>query len=515
MEITRSNDTSVALLPTSKISSAVSTLSAVPNNPNDTAAACCEDGKPAVNYFDAAACGIKPYNKSLAMALTLNCAIGTGCVGLPYAFSEAGLVLTSFLLIFGSITSILSMNYIIEALSRAEGLLSQSSDLKMSYRKFDYAMLGSVLISNVWGRELVLVVMGIYCSGALWSYASVFSSSMASIFYMFVYSTTCDVYSSGLIADGCQMAYLGAMGLFALVVLTLVLKDMQDQATLQRLLTLYRVVALSLMLITLIVKIAAEPSAMARRMAAIGTSNWSKFPKGFGPSMLALTCHFNMPEVLQPLVKKSDAQFVALVSLVLSSVFYLALGLLGAVAFDDVNPLITLNFADFSMCGASGFGTCLPSASTFRVTMGLIVRLLLLLFPVVNVASAYPLVGISLGDNMLSSLPLPWITRMGSRQRAKQFCRLVAAGCPLILATLFKKLDLILTLGGLVGFTVTLTLPCMFQVQSIRKCVSTFATSATDFTVPWVSAERTAIALGVLSIAITISAFSTLAVTGV
>ena len=85
----------------------------------------------------------KTYGPAVTLAMTLNYVIGTGCFGLPYAFMEAGIGLALTLMIVGVMGSLITMNYTLESLARAEGVCAATSGgvprHQITYRKFEFA----------------------------------------------------------------------------------------------------------------------------------------------------------------------------------------------------------------------------------------------------------------------------------------------------------------------------------------------------------------------------------------
>lgn len=450
--------------------------------------------------------GVKPYGPAITLAMTLNYVIGTGCFGLPFAFKEAGIVLTASLLSIGVLGALVTMNYTLESLARAEGVCAATRGgaprHELTYRKFDFATIGE-MFAGKFGKVTVQVVMALYCIGALWSYASVFASSVASLFFSYVLGDACDAYALHPTA-ACLDAYYVCMAIFSAIVISMVLLDISDQASIQKFLSVYRIAALLLMLVTMLIKIGVDGTdALAARYTAIGAFNWSNFGKGFGPTLLALNCQYNMPDALQPLNPKSAARRVAFAALIIAGSFYLLVGLLGALAFDELNPLASLMWSTYTGCG-NGWDTC-SSTNPF----GVVVQLVILIFPVVNVTSAYPMVGVTVGDNLLMSVPKTVSARLGMAT-TRNVCRLLAAAPPLVLAVVFKKLDFIFAVAGLFGFLLGLSIPCWFQVIGSRYCKRVWGFSGaaiTPFTEPIIStvgfaATFLAITFGILAVAI-------------
>uniref|UniRef100_A0AAV1UWX3 Amino acid transporter transmembrane domain-containing protein n=1 Tax=Peronospora matthiolae TaxID=2874970 RepID=A0AAV1UWX3_9STRA len=459
--------------------------------------------------WDSGHTAVKPYGPAVTLAMALNYIIGTGCFGLPYAFMEAGIGLSLTLLVVGVLGSLITMNYTLESLARAEGVCAATGGgvprHQITYRKFDFATIAEMFVGRM-GKVAVQLVMGLYCVGSLWSYASVFSSSTASIFFTYVVGDSCDVYGASP-SPGCLDAYYVFMAIFSVIVLSMVLMDISDQALVQKFLSVYRLVAFALMFMTMTVKVVSDGSdAMASRYAAIGLVNWQNFGKGFGPTLLALNCQYNMPDALQPLNPKSKARFVAFAALLIAGSCYLLVGLLGALSFDEINPLATLMWSSYSGCG-NGWDEC-----GYSNPFGIMVQLIILLFPVINVVSAYPMVGVTVGDNMLKSFPSHLTARLGEGF-TRSLCRLSVAAPPILFALAFKRLDFIFAVAGLFGFLLGLTIPCWFQVIGSRYCQGVWGFSGaaiTEFTEPVVSSVSFARGFLALTFVITAVAISTI-----
>ncbi|ETV92630.1 hypothetical protein H310_13081 [Aphanomyces invadans] len=472
---------------------------------------------PPLDPLDAAAMSVRPYGTMVALAMTLNYMIGTGCFGLPYAFASAGLGLTSFFLVLGFVGALITMNYTLETMARAEGVVSNTKgtlpDNRLTYRKIDFSVIGDIFAGSM-GYSVVQSVLVLYCLGSLWSYASIFASSIASMVFTYVWNDSCDAYAVDATASCVNMYYI-SMLVFSVIAITMVLMDLGDQATIQKFLSVYRIVALFLMLVTLLIKLSHEGiDVISARLAArdAWAFNWRNFSVGFGPTLLALNCQYNMPDAMQPLHTsvKSKARMITFGAMTISGVFYLLLGILGAIAFDQVNPLASLMWSDFTGCG-NGWSQC-PSGSPSWI--GSIVHIVVLMFPVVNVTSTYPMVGLTVGGNLLTSLPKAWTAPLGAT-RARNLSRLIAAIPPLILATLFKKLDAIFTFAGFFGFALGLIIPSWFQVISIKYNQRAFQSdlaAMTPYGLPVVSSVLFATIFLYLTFAFTIAALVSLAV---
>ncbi|KDO29770.1 hypothetical protein SPRG_04887 [Saprolegnia parasitica CBS 223.65] len=449
-------------------------------------------GLSSVDSTDAEAMGVKTFGPVLTVAMALNYMIGTGCFGLPYAFSIAGIGLTSLFVIVGYMGALITQNYTLEAMARADGVATAAPGAlplnRLTFNKYGFSRIGEIFDGKR-GYVTVQSVLVCYCLGSLWSYASIFASSTASVFFTYVLDDVCDVYAPHT-SIGCMEAYYICMLLFTVMTITLVLMDLGDQAVIQKFLSAYRIIAFGIMFVTMAFKLSVDgASAVSDRLAA--REHWAfnlrNFGAGFGPTLLALNCQYNMPDLLQPLEfsKKGLVRRITYTSISISAFCYFMLGFLGSIAFDNVNPLATLMWTDFSGCG-NGWSVCASGRPTWY---GSVVHIIVVMFPVMNVASSFPMIGLTVAGNILPSLPKAITAPLGPR-RTQDFSRVLAVTPPLLLATIFKKLDAIFTYAGILGFAIGLIIPSWFQVVSVKYCRRVYGNTEaekTPFTAPVLS----------------------------
>jgi hypothetical protein len=83
--------------------------------------------------------------------------------------------------------------------------------------------------------------------------------------------------------------------------------------------------------------------------------------------------------------------------------------------------------------------------------------------------SCFPLIAISLSENLRSSIPTRFAERYTTGE-LKTFCRILACVPPLVLTCVSGQVDLIFLVAGAVAFMIQLIIPCLLQWTSIRYC---------------------------------------------
>jgi hypothetical protein len=128
-----------------------------------------------------------------------------------------------------------------------------------------------------------------------------------------------------------------------------------------------------------------------------------------------------------------------------------------------------------------------------------------MLFPPISMVSCFPLIAISLSENLRSSIPARIAAKMSDRQQ-KVICRVLACVPPLLLTCVSGQVDLIFKLAGFVAFLIQLIIPCLLQWTSIRYCKRIWGpgSEATPFSFHVLSKPFTVITVFLISCAFAI-----------
>ena len=116
----------------------------------------------------------------------------------------------------------------------------------------------------------------------------------------------------------------------------------------------------------------------------------SGLPSLFGASIYSFMCHHSLPALVTPISNKSRLFHLFALDYFLIASFYLLLALTGVFAFDNIFDLYTLNFQP-NRCDSSAAPTQIEFLQYF-----------LALFPVFTLSTSFPIIAITLRNNLKS-----------------------------------------------------------------------------------------------------------------
>lgn len=434
----------------------------------------------------------KGLSRIQGMAIAINIIIGTGVFSVPYAINKSGILFGMTGILIGGFCSFAALTFLTEVISRAQAISrveplneddpfrprgasfigSDSPHLKPYYAISEDLFSFSYLCRLFGGKHAALacqVIVCMYCYGSLWSYGSVFASSLISLIFEAM-GEECDVYSNP--SSSCNLGYKLTVVVYGLLVGVMSLFEIRDQVKVQQILTLYRFFAFFLMILTVLIGICTKPAYEDEKALQRGSPyysltqlwNWGGY-NILTTTSVAFTVQVNFPEVIQSLKRKTkqEISFVAAGALGCATFFYLVIGLLCGLYFGDhVEPLVVLNWKDYK-----GYWT--KDKSVASPWWAILIRVIVTMFPVFDMLSVFPLLALSLASNYYFLLEDKLLTRL-SPEAAIRFCRLLAAVPPVLLAFFLSNLDQIFSYTGLCSFFLQLIIPCLLWYFALRRC---------------------------------------------
>lgn len=381
----------------------------------------------------------------VALCFTLNYVLGVGALGIPFSFQSAGLILSTAVMVAVALVTYLMLLWTIETLSIAqvffaidnEGVLANEAmdgerhilregfDASSSLipvhlfeitRKLEVTALCD-LILGPWGKLAFQIALFFSLYSTLWAYAAVFESSFQSIL------------------SGFESTPLFLVSVFAVVVIPLSCLELTEQIFFQVFLTSFRAFVFFIMFISCSIASSTNPVSDE----PIPLAKWDSVSLIFTASSFALLFQPSAPGLIFPLKDQTKASSVFARAIVICVLLYFGLSCAAAIYFrDKLKPSVNLNWRSFSFSkdGKKGLGT-------------LVMNYILVLFPAIDTISVFPLLTVTLGNNLLFALGPFLETRISSALARRVLCRLLACIPPLIASYFIQRLDTILQISGI------------------------------------------------------------------
>ncbi|KAG8190052.1 hypothetical protein JTE90_023024 [Oedothorax gibbosus] len=237
--------------------------------------------------------------------------------------------------------------------------------------------------------------------------------------------------------------------------------NVQKTKYLQVFTTIMRWLAFSTMII-----LAATALVKGRGKGHPPIANIRGIPNLFGVCVYSFMCHHSLPSLITPIKNKNKLLhlFVADYSLIL--LFYSLLSFTGIFAFEHPNSLYTLNFEPQNCNGSSSSeGSIIPQSFAF-------LRYFLALFPVFTLSTNFPIIAITLRNN-LKSLFLRE-TKRYSVFVQKILFPLLAVLPPVAIALVTEDLTILVGVtGSYAGTAIQYVVPALLVYCARRDTLST------------------------------------------
>jgi amino acid permease len=256
------------------------------------------------------------------------------------------------------------------------------------------------------------------------------------------------------------------MGMFALVAIPLTCLDLTEMKVMQVALAIFRFVSLATMMATSLAAMWSYPNADAHSSATkpytsqdMKAFDWANLGLVFPIAIYAQIFHHSVPGLSHPLKNKKAAPRIFAAVLATTAVLYSALGItVGFYYGSSIPQTCTIAWAKYS--GGHDNGDK-PGWASF-------ISYLVVLFPPIDIISAFPLNAITLGNNLLCAFVEDPAKQ--SLRKYKLPFRLLAAAPPVLGAMVVRDLGVILKYTGCVGVLIAFVYPCALQYYSLQKC---------------------------------------------
>ncbi|TDH74331.1 hypothetical protein CCR75_003058 [Bremia lactucae] len=406
------------------------------------------------------------YSPLVAYAFTVNYILGVGSLGIPYAFYRAGILMGNAMIILVTLLSYITVMWVCESVARAReaSLLSnETTALKATittsttFSKFDHfpevTQLCDQFLGSTGSKMYQLALLGLMYGGLV-GYSQVFVNTFLTQIDKIGHWNVSSVH--GAIAFGC-------------IVLPLSCSDLTEQIYIQLLMSVVRFAALLIMIFSAAFAIYTDPydsgvpansSSEAPYISDYSLVDWTGFSVMFSTSVFSQLFQHSVPGLLAPLGHQNQEKAAGIFSstLLTTMLFYIALGSICSLYFGPkVSTSVNLNWAEFTW-GLNESMELVPLWAKF-------LSMVVVVFPALDTLSVFPLISVTLGDNMAAILPSHWT--QGHRSSTwKLLCRFGAAVPPLLISMFVSDLSLTLQISGLLGIYVAFFAPALLQLQA-------------------------------------------------
>ncbi|EDV90947.1 transmembrane protein 104 homolog [Drosophila grimshawi] len=453
------------------------------------------------------------YSNLVGFVFIFNLIVGTGALTLPAAFAKAGWCLSLLLLLLLAVISYITVTYVIEAMACANAIKSWQNLQALRHRRyssesqeeqqfantdsetvpltiqqqsgeFHYYQLThkfelgemATMFFNDFGRILFYLCFIIYLYGDLTIYSAAVTRSLRDVICDYghknisILSTleTRSIYLPGDFESNnnraCwpqsettisrKMIYRLILMGFTLIFGPLVFCGIQKTKYLQILTAICRWLAFALM-ICITIKMLATDGKRGHPNAA----NIYAIPALFGACVYSFMCHHSLPGLLAPLRSKCSVSSILSIDYIVICAFYLILALTGIFAFEHVQDLYTLNFLPDQFDDDGWLSQLL-----------IVIDYFLSLFPVFTLSTSYPLIAITLKNN-LQTLFLD-MSRLESYNSFVCFLLPLLAILPPFCVAFFTEnlSNLVAFTGSYAGVGIQYVIPVFLVYYSRRTC---------------------------------------------
>jgi amino acid permease len=342
--------------------------------------------------------------------------------------------------------------------------------------KYEIVQLCDIFLGRSYRNSYQICLCFLMISG-LFAYTSVFCQSIQSNLLPHSYQT--------------DSIYLVIAVLFGVIVVPLSCLDLTDQITVQISLTLLRFVTLFLMIGSAAISMwsnrydsgvyqafhnpdnPSTPGAnnnvatdhtnhqLSAPYIELSLFNFAGMGLMFTSSIFSQLFQHSIPGLIQPIQNKSQIRTIFSWTLITTLVLYITLGSICALYFGHLTlESINLNWNNFT------YGYTKPNFlnnanSNYQLVPKSLraINSLIVLFPALDTVSVFPLIAITLGNSLFSTLP----------SLGKKGNRILAALPPILGSVFIRDLSSIIRIAGVFGIGIALITPALLQLVSNKR----------------------------------------------
>mmetsp|Transcript_5906 Transcript_5906/g.8760 ORF Transcript_5906/g.8760 Transcript_5906/m.8760 type:complete len:398 (-) Transcript_5906:16-1209(-) len=360
---------------------------------------------------------------------TINMIVGSGVLGIPWAWQQAGwglglvsqgasIVYFVFLSVytfqvmsriellqrllssgysfipvgFSSLFGKLNREDFVQKTQETESaLVSEEFSPRVPTVRVDFAE----MVGLVFGRKAQYGVLVVFCLEKLIlmsGYSIIFSSSCAALIPIGTFET-CNIYEDNEFGGSCRLKVWFYLLVFGVVVVYLSIKGIAEQVWWQGSTCAARFLVITILIVTSLVAIFSDTKISDNEEIDHSPPVFEVPQLGIivSVTLVAFSFQYGIPNICEALKdKEKDIPRVSLWAIGTVSVLYTLLGLVVPFAVEDIDPMVTLDWENYS------------GGSSERSWWAYGVASFVLIFPAIDITSIFPILSIILTDNLIS-----------------------------------------------------------------------------------------------------------------
>ena len=351
----------------------------------------------------------------------VNTVVGAGFLSIPYAYQSGGWLLALFLqsgcILLGLLLSYMTLETtsLVASIDMLKlqgcsippiGFLGLFSKAKveqtllerkiptpsLNQQQYDMSEMTNILLGRRWGL-LYVVSLCVLFFGSLIAYSSIFGTSFVANIPLGP-DGGCDVYKDSGFDGNCRWKYMIFVAIYGVFMVYFTLVGFKKQWWMQIALTFMRFLVMGLVIICCIAAIASHTRLDSSKEPIISMPPLADFSQlGSIFSILLFSCLYqtNIPNIAVHIKDKPKnlPRILTLITITML-VLYLLMGLTAPPATTDLSSMVTLSFKDYTAGGSSHHGR----------EWTYIIEYIVVIFPALDVFSVFPIIAITLADNI-------------------------------------------------------------------------------------------------------------------
>lgn len=339
-----------------------------------------------------------------------------------------------------------------------------------------------IFLGPVW-RAVTVFLLYLFQTSTLWAYAAVFSQSIATIFRPLVAVVLQEISvqpgngtnSSGDAILTCNQEHFGApcsalyfsfLLAYGVAETIMIIVGIKETAGVQTFLAVYRFAAIAMMVMLSLVGLGIGKSLQGEEFVSKPVY---AAPSGLGVALPAITfallLQMAVPSVMEPMAQRDGAPRHFCISLGICAMCYILIGIVLSIYLGThTEEPVTLNFATFT--GFMVVKDYEQAGMAMKALVGFC-QYFILVFPLLDLFSAYALQGVVLCNNVLSLLPDRFL-KDSRFLKIKVIATILMSGVPIVLAAITHSLGFIINVTGTIGMLLAITIPGLLLFQSLR-----------------------------------------------